>query len=145
MPKDELKPLCINFKGHINGNGYGVVTIDYKQYLAHRIAFKLANPRKIIRGPMCVCHRCDNKICINPNHLFLGTRIDNNKDRDDKKRTVIVCGSKNGMSRLTELDVVRIKSLINNKLGSFASIGIKFGVKWQTIQAIAKGKTWKHL
>lgn len=142
---ENLKPKCINFTGPRNSNGYGVVTIKSKSYLAHVVSFKLSNPSKIISTKICICHKCDNKICINPSHLFSGTREDNNRDRDNKKRTVIVYGSKNGMSKLTELDVIRIKSLLNNNIGSLAEIGRKFNVKWQTIQAIAKGKTWKNI
>lgn len=144
---DEQKELkgCLNFSGYINKEGYGVISIKQKLHLAHTVAFKLVNPSKILRYPLCVCHKCDNKICINPDHLFLGTRVDNNRDRDNKGRQVSVYGSRNGMSKLTELDVMRIKSLLNNKLGTFADIGRKFGVRWQTIQAIAKGKTWKKI
>jgi len=147
MPKENVSELlpCINFTGGINSNGYGILSIKQKQYLAHVVAFKLSNPTKNLRPPICVCHKCDNKICINPKHLFLGTREENNRDRDNKNRTVIVYGSKNGKSKLKELDVIRIKSLLNNKLCSLAEIGRKFGVRWQTIQAISKGKSWKHL
>lgn len=140
----ELLP-CIFFTGPKNSNGYGIVSIKCNHYLAHVVSFKLANPRKHIRKFICVCHKCDNKMCINPDHLFLGTRIDNNKDRDNKGRQVSVSGSKNGKSKLKEIDVIRIKSLLNNNLGSLADIGRKFNVKWQTIQAIKKGLTWKNI
>lgn len=141
----ELLSQCINFVGAKNSNGYGTVRIFGKQRLAHVIAFKLANPERII-GTKCVCHKCDNKICINPNHLFLGTRIENNKDRDLKGRNVSVCGSKNGMSKLNEKRVREIKNTLKYyDFKSFAELGRKYGVRWQTIQAIAKGRTWKNV
>lgn len=139
----ELLP-CINFTGPTNSNGYGVVSIKCHQHLAHVLAFKLANPKRHLRQYMCICHKCDNKICINPDHLFIGTRIDNNKDRDIKGRQVSVYGSKNGKSKLTEESVKMIKSYLEDGY-SFAYLATNFKVRWQTIQAIAKGRTWKNL
>jgi hypothetical protein len=140
MEKTELKP-CINFSGHINTNGYGYVRLFGRQRLAHVVAFKMANPKVIICNK-CVCHKCDNRTCINPEHLFLGTRIENNKDRDNKGRQVSVYGENNGMSKLKKDDIAEIRYRLSKK-ESFASIGRVFKVRWQTIQAIARGKTWK--
>jgi len=69
--------------------GYGrfyITTSPRKRMDAHRIAFALTQGF-IPPYNLCVCHSCDNRLCVNPNHLWLGTRIDNNIDRDIKGRT----------------------------------------------------------
>jgi hypothetical protein len=64
--------------------GYGQAWYHGKRYAAHRLAFLLANGH--LPDNMNVCHSCDNRLCINPAHLFLGTHIDNMKDMKEKKR-----------------------------------------------------------
>src|ERR1035441_1789990 len=66
--------------------GYGLVqTVKYGKLLSHRIAYYLATG--IDPLDMAVCHRCDNRLCNNPKHLFLGTLGDNCRDRTHKGRT----------------------------------------------------------
>lgn len=137
---------CIEWGGYClnrKWSNYGIITMNRKQYRTHRFAWLLYVWN--IPNNMCVLHVCDNMRCVNIKHLFLGTRLDNNLDRDIKKRNKSPSGSKNGQSKLCELDVIRIKSLINNNLGTYASIGKRFGVSYQAIQAIAKGKSWKKI
>ena len=75
---------CIEWTGCILRNGYGQLEIKGKKWLAHRWAWTQAH------GPipegLCVCHTCDVRHCINPEHLFLGTHADNAHDRDAKGR-----------------------------------------------------------
>lgn len=79
-------------------NGYGRIGIQGKTYLPHRISWYFFN--KELDKDICVCHTCDNPSCVNPTHLFLGTRDDNNKDCKDKGRNsngnVIKTHCKNG-------------------------------------------------
>ncbi len=71
---------CLEWQGPVDGKGYG--RVDGGK-LAHRVAYRLA---KGDPGPLCVLHTCDNPPCINPEHLWLGTRGDNNRDAAAKGR-----------------------------------------------------------
>lgn len=75
---------CHEWTGCINAYGYGIVGIKYKKYLAHRVAWELANGP--IPDGLSVCHSCDNPPCVNLEHLWLGTHKENMADRDAKGR-----------------------------------------------------------
>lgn len=107
----------------------------FKRYLAHRASWLIHN------GPippgMLVCHECDNTRCVNPNHLFLGTDAQNLADRDKKLRHAH--GSRHGMSKLTEAQVLTIRA--DNRSQSL--IAQDYGVKQQTISEIKNRNSWK--
>lgn len=96
--------------------------------LAHRVAWELT------RGPIpkgaCVLHHCDVRLCVNPDHLFLGSRAMNNRDRDDKGR---------GASRLTLEHVRRIRIAS----GTLKEIAEPFGVSASTVHAIRHRRAWR--
>ncbi len=95
-----------------------------------------------IPSSLCVLHHCDNRKCINPQHLFLGTTQENTQDRNIKKRQAK--GSKNGNSKLTEQDIAKIKRMFLEKK-SFSEISRKMKISPAAISHIATGRTWKHM
>jgi len=123
-------------------HGYGSLSVKGKPMRAHRFSWMIHNGP--IESDLCVLHKCDNPRCVNPDHLFLGTRHENNKDRDMKHRTKVPVGANNGNAKLTESDVRTIRNKLDDG-NSLASIGKEYGVTWQTIQAIKNRKTWDHL
>jgi len=81
---------CWNWLGCKGENGYGIFGFsalmgDYKNRYAHRIAWFLHN-NQLIKEGMQILHTCDNPLCCNPNHLYVGTPLDNMKDRDRRGR-----------------------------------------------------------
>src|SRR5687768_3007421 len=75
---------CWEWQGAINANGYGHIRFSNKTYLAHRLSYEFAF-KPITKG-LFVCHKCDNPKCVRPDHLFLGTPLDNTLDMMAKGR-----------------------------------------------------------
>lgn len=121
-------------------DGYGLFGIDYKMYGAHRISYALFVD--MIPDGMEVCHSCDNRACVNPSHLWIGTNQDNVKDRNNKNRQSK--GEKVGTHKLTEQEIRRIRELIEQGYTNIEIAGM-FKVSQVTISQIKVCKTWKWL
>lgn len=122
--------------------GYGLVqTVKYGKLLSHRIAYYLATAVDPLE--MAVCHHCDNRLCNNPAHLFLGTLADNCRDRTRKGRTAK--GIKQGHAKLTEQDVGAIRVLYNICNTPKSALGRQFGVSKTNISDIVNYETWRHI
>jgi hypothetical protein len=135
---------CWNWIGSTHYRwGYGSFRDGKRKFIAaHRYSWKLVHG-DIPKG-MCICHKCDNPKCVNPNHLFMGTVADNNLDKKLKGRQPPVIGEKNPKARLKEDDIREIRNLHN--IGySGASIGRMYGVVKEEIYGIIKGKRWSHV
>ena len=99
---------------------------------------------------MFVCHTCDNRGFVNPEHLFLGTPKDNmidmaNKGRSTKGKILENRGSKNVLAKLDETQVLEIKRLLAETNLTRREIAAMFGVHRGTITSIKIGQSWKHL
>lgn len=134
---------CWPFKGYIGKNGYGYISYKLKKRTAHRLAWELTHGDP---GELCVLHRCDNRRCCNPDHLFLGTVLDNQRDMVAKGRQAR--GEHQGGSKLTTLDVQLIRW--SHKLGvaSQAQIARVWGVTQSNISHVVRdiaGRTWRHV
>lgn len=123
-------------------DGYGNVYAFGKNTGTHRVAWMLTH------GPipegMKVLHHCDNPPCCNPDHLFLGTDMDNTVDKCSKGRQRGAVGGQNPAAKLDESKVRRIRELLITGQ-SARSIAIDFMVTGTTIGYIKKGKTWRHV
>lgn len=116
--------------------GYGRIgTIGTNIVNAHRVSYEL-HKGKIPKG-MCVCHTCDVPSCINPAHLFLGTKAENSADMALKKRSTY--GEKNPMSKLTESDV---KNIFNDNRTQ-QEIANDYGIKQQAVSKIKLKLRWR--
>src|SRR5712664_3439232 len=124
---------CILWLGHEASTGYGELKVSpgRKRWHAHRLAWTLANG-PIPKG-MCVCHKCDVRLCLNPYHLFLGTRADNCRDRHRKGRTIVALGEKQGNARLSSADVIAIRADASRSGAQLASL---YGVSRNTIYSV---------
>ena len=130
---------CWEWTAGKHSKGYGVAWNGDKVELAHRIVYR-SEIGEIDEG-MCVCHKCDNPGCVNPQHLFLGTNDDNMRDRDRKGR--VAHGDTHYKSRLSSKDAVQIKSRLQTGERQ-RDIAMDFGVCRATISAISTGRTWKR-
>jgi hypothetical protein len=90
-----------------------------------------------------VCHKCDNPCCINPDHLFVGTRQDNIDDREQKHRNVIKIGEEQPRAKLTKKAVKDARWEHYYKGTSFEKLAKKYGISKKTMLNAIKGVTWK--
>lgn len=132
---------CHNFTGAATGNGYRIFSVAGRSCLAHRVAYEIHSGESIPEG-MCVCHRCDNRSCINPEHLFLGSKADNAQDMVAKRRSL--AGSRHHNSKLRESQVGVIKRQLREGANQTALARL-YGVIPATINHIATGRTWSHV
>jgi HNH endonuclease len=132
---------CWPWQGIIGPTGYGIFTINGKNYKAHRVSYLLANGR--IDDNLLVLHTCDFRSCVNPKHLHQGTAKDNSQDAVHKKRNTKVFGEQNGNHKLTQRQVKAIRMMYGDRLASQKAIAKAFGVCEATISYIVRGYRWK--
>jgi len=131
----------------VKRKGYGVIGKNARWVLAHRLSWVLHNGP--IPDNLNVLHRCDVKNCVNPNHLFLGSQADNVRDMDNKGRRGTGGGTKalgelNHKAKLKRGDIPGIRNLFASGTTK-ADIGRRYRVTAQSIDAIIRGETWKHV
>lgn len=134
---------CHEWQGWRNEKGYGRVNLWVAGVrtvaFVHRLAWEIHNGRSLEPGEI-VMHRCDNPKCANPEHLMLGTLVENVKDMHDKGRAAKV-PKKN---RLSESEVVAIKLRLSKGHGPDV-IALSYPCGASTIRHIKAGTTWRHV
>lgn len=140
---------CWPWRLYLRYNGYGQFMLNHKPFLAHRVAYSLAFGD--FDASQSVCHRCDNRACCNPAHLFLGTHTDNVRDMYKKGRAGchlrperLARGDRHGNSKLRESDIPTIRSMCLKGVHQ-RIIAKQYGVSQSQITAINTGKTWRHV
>ena len=123
-------------------DGYGLERMPGTRLTrrAHRMSWEVRNGA--IPAGLMVLHRCDEPSCINPGHMFLGTALDNAKDRDQKGRGGWASGEDHGQAKLTKADVSAIRALMAAK-ASREEVARRFGVSETSIHNVIHGLTWK--
>lgn len=124
---------CHEWQSTIKNTGYGGFYHDGKSQTAHSVSYQLY--KGIVPEGMVIRHTCDNRKCVNPEHLLIGTQRDNIKDMDVRNRRGFI-------SKLSQVQVAEIKELLSQRFSQF-EIAKKYGVHQGTISKIKLGKT-KH-
>lgn len=130
-------------------DGYGKIKIKGRTYRAHRVAWEAFNGE--IPEGMLVCHKCDQPLCVNPSHLFLGTPLDNMQDKVKKGRWRggPACWDKSRIGaghHNAKLDPAKVRLM--RMLGESISPKIwakEFGICKQTAISAINGRTWAHV
>jgi hypothetical protein len=140
--KVEKTPGCWLWSAFKNGPGYGWFRVGQKPRQAHRVSWELHNGP--IPDGLQVLHRCDVRSCVRPDHLFLGTQLDNIADMLAKGRHRAVVGSQQRGARLDETDIIDIRTLHASGVKSVA-LARAFSVSPKTIWAAVNRLTWRHV
>jgi hypothetical protein len=133
---------CWQWQGSVASGGYGQIALCEHNLLAHRVAYELhygAFPRSA-----WILHRCDNRLCVNPAHLFLGDAQANVDDMVKKGRNAPPKGESHYQSKLNKEQVLSIRARVING-ESQRELSREFGVDFSTISKVVRRETWKHI
>lgn len=143
---------CWNWAGYVGPDGYGYTSWGSRKHFgAHRKAWLLSNGILPSHGlsalcGLCVCHSCDNPVCCNPRHLWLGTSSENSKDRHAKGRDK---GPHLGMQHhhtfLSDSDVCEIRKRYAAGGVTQAELSRIYRINQPSISKIVNRKVWRHL
>lgn len=132
---------CWPFTSKANWGAYKAFWTGEKQDGAHRFSLELKIGRPLKPGE-CALHKCDNPLCVNPDHLFLGTNKDNSEDmvrKGRKEKGAAVFGSK-----LTDRAVLSMRRRYARGW-TLLRVATRYGVTESNAFHIINGKTWKHV
>lgn len=162
---------CWTWTAGRNGSGYGAFKANGGQHAAHRVSYELSFGK--IQEGLFICHRCDNPVCVNPRHLFVGTHKDNMKDMSTKGRSAsgerhisrlhperlargdrhgshlhperVPRGERNGNAKMTSEKVRQIREALLIEGVVQKEIAKQFGVSAHAVSKLNRNKSWKHV
>jgi len=154
LAKVEKTDGCWNWIGGKFGTDKGVqhrygcfmISKSRGNILAHRAAWELF-VGEIPEGKI-VCHKCDHPICVNPEHLFIGTQRDNCRDMAKKKRNFVLHGEDSRFHKITEKDVLHLREIYGQKEGmvkDMIKVAKNMGIGKSQFYNIVSRKCWAHL
>lgn len=132
---------CIKTDWFLNYHGYGRKRLGGAQWYAHRYAWYLKHG-PIPKG-LFVCHKCDNPPCINVEHLFLGTQLDNMRDAARKGR--MPCGKDIPTCQLTEAQVKQIRHLYDTTDLTQQQIAKQFNISQPHVSDVLRRVYWNYV
>lgn len=130
---------CWEWEGAVLKRGYGSIKVNGSTERAHRIAYRLEHGS--IPEGLFALHHCDNKLCVNPSHLYLGTHEDNREDAVERDRTSH--GENHHRAKLTADDVREIRQRGENE--SQRHLANEFGISQTSVYDIINGRTWTRV
>lgn len=142
---------CWEWTAAVMHSGYGVFSINRRAVRAHRVSYVIEF------GPIppdrpCVLHKCDNRKCVNPNHLFAGTKSDNSIDMVAKGRGVGQChpelmshGETHHKAKLNREAVLEIRRAHAEDRTGYKKLAIRFGISHTAARDVIQRKNWKHV
>jgi hypothetical protein len=132
---------CWIWNSAINGSGYGSIKVNHKVFGAHCFSYLLNKGE--IPNNLVIRHICNNKLCVNPNHLSIGTAFENVHDTISQGRNCRGADSKT--SKLKESDIIQIRDIYSKTKVSQAKLAKVFGVSKGVICRIITGQDWSHI
>jgi len=152
---NKIEGGCWEWTAAKSKRGYGMFGVNIRTVTAHRVSYELW--KGPIPSGLLVRHKCDNRGCVNPDHLETGTSQDNSTDMVERGRSLkgdknpsrlhperVARGEQIGNAKLTYDDVVEIKVLLGFGV-SGAQLAKQFGVRTSQISRINTGQRWSHV
>lgn len=131
---------CWLWTGTVSSVGYGIISVNYENWSSHRLSYAVYHGA--IPPGKWVLHRCDNYLCVNPDHLYAGTPKNNTQDAMQRGR--MTRGSRINTAVLHESQIPQIRKQLEAGV-TCAAIAAELGVDRTTINCLKLGKSWRHI
>jgi len=142
---DHMDTPCWEWEKSLSARGYGQFHYQGTTRLAHRLSALLSGIIDDIHEDIFICHSCDNRKCVNPEHLWKGTNQDNMRDCAEKGRMDHRGMNNQGCAKITDDDVREIRRLLEDGALLHREIADRIGCSSKTISLINTGKQWTHV